>query len=56
MNRHKFLILEDVSIEASYRLTDLLHGDEDMSAFFEDPYLEELMEVLNESESPETYH
>lgn len=56
MNRIKYFILEDVPAEAGQQICDLLHGDEDLSAFFEDPYLDEVLEPAFEYDIWVTYH
>lgn len=56
MNRMKLLVLEDVSAEEAQNLSDMLQGDENLSAFFEDPYLDEVLEPAFEEEVWVTYH
>jgi len=56
MDRFKLLLPEDMQPEVNERLTDLLFGNDDLSAFFEDPYLDSILAGTTEEEPPSVTH
>lgn len=56
MNGFKLLFSDDIQPEITQRVVDLILGNEDLSAFFEDPYLDSILTQAVNDESCATAH